>query len=115
MRHEHRKVSRIADELITFFLEHHAKEIKLNVKDLQDREVITIKASPVDHLNEVIEDLEKVLSYPRESEMEEYFWELAGECDYSSELALVGSMIDRANIDYEEDYICLELIRKKKD
>ncbi|MGL4800002.1 MAG: hypothetical protein ACRCWY_11510 [Cellulosilyticaceae bacterium] len=116
MRHEYKKVSRIVDELTTFFLEHRAKEISLNIEMKDDHEVITIKACPIDHMKKVIDNLQRMLSNPRESEMEEYFWELAGECDYSSEsceLSLVGSMIDSASIDYDDEQICLELIRRR--
>ena len=113
MRHEYRKISRIIDELTTFFLEKKATDIKLSIQVLDNKEVITITASPVGHMKKVIQDLQNVLSYPREIEMEEYYWELAGECDYSSELGIVGTMIDKASIDYDDECISLELIRKK--
>lgn len=113
MRHEYKKVARIVDELTTFFLEKGAKDINLDIKVLEGKEIITIKAYPVEQIERVIEDLQKMLSYPRESELEEYYWELAGECDYSSELAIIGGMIDTASIDYDDDSICLELVRRR--
>ena len=113
MRHECKKLARISDELTTFFLEKNACEINTNVRILETKQLITVKAYPVEDIDTVVEELQKMLSCPRESEMEEYFWELAGECDYSSELALIGSMIDSASIDYDEDSICLEITRRR--
>lgn len=117
MRYEHKKVSRIVDELTTFFLDHKARQIDLKVEIQEDREIIRMQVSPIDHMEQVVEDLQQMLSFPRESEMEEYYWELAGEYDYSgesSELCIIGSMIDSASIDYDDDELCLELVRKRK-
>ena len=113
MRHEYKKLARIVDELTTFFLENHAKDVSLDIKILEKKEIVTIKAFPVDNMDVVIEDLQRMLSCPRESEMEEYYWELAGECDHSTELGLVGTMIDSASIDYDDDSLCLELVRRR--
>ncbi|MGL4362140.1 MAG: hypothetical protein ACRCSG_02540 [Cellulosilyticaceae bacterium] len=116
MRHEFKKVSRIIDELTTFFLEHEAKEVDFKISVKKDREIINIEASPINNMRKIIEELQHVLSCPRESEIEEYYWELAGECDYSAdstELSLIGMMIDSANIDYDEEHISLELVRRK--
>lgn len=113
MRHEYRKIARITDELITYFLEQQAKDISLDLKYAEEKEIIIIKAHPVENIEKVVEELQEVLSYPRESEMEEYYWELAGECDYSSQLAIIGTMIDTASIDYNDESIHLELVRNK--
>lgn len=113
MRHEVKKISKMVDELTTFFLEHQAKSLDIKIDNLVDREVITVEAVALDDMALCIKRLQRFLSYPRELEMEEYYWELAGETDSSEELGLVGTMIDEANIGYDEEKIQLELIRKK--
>lgn len=108
-----KKISKMVDELTTFFLEHQAKSLDIKIDNLVDREVITVEAVALDDMALCIKRLQRFLSYPRELEMEEYYWELAGETDSSEELGLVGTMIDEANIGYDEEKIQLELIRKK--
>ena len=113
MRHEYKKVARIVDELTTFFLEKNAKDVSLDIKILDKKEIVTIKVYPVEDMDTVIEDLQRMLSCPRESEMEEYYWELAGEGDNASELGLIGTMIDSASIDYDDESLCLEIVRRR--
>lgn len=113
MRHEVKKISKMVDELTTFFLEHEAKSLKVHVENFIDKEVIIVEAVALDDIKLCVKRLNRFLSYPRECEMEEYYWELAGETEHSEELGLVGIMIDEANIGYEEDKILLELIRNK--
>ncbi|MEF9959417.1 MAG: hypothetical protein RR448_03030 [Niameybacter sp.] len=113
MRHEVKKISKMVDELTTFFLEHQARSLDIKVDNLVDREVITVEAIALDDLKLCVKKLQSFLSYPRECEMEEYYWELAGETESSEELGLVGTMIDEANIGYDDEKIQLELIRRK--
>lgn len=113
MRHEIKKIAKMVDELTTFFMEHHPKSLNIKINDLPDREVIAVEAEALDHIEECINDLKQFLSYPREREMEEYYWELAGETDSSEELGLVGTMIDEATIGYDEEKVVIELIRNK--
>ena len=113
MRHEVKKIAKMIDEITTFFLEHHAKSLDIKITNLSDREIIRVEAVELDDVAVCVEDLQRCLSYPRECEMEEYYWELAGETEGSEELSLVGTMIDEATVGYEKDRVVLELMRKK--
>lgn len=113
MRHEIKKVAKMIDELTTFCLEHGAQDLKLHIQNKANEEIITVEASPIDHMEATVERMQDLLSYPRECEMEEYYWELAGETERVDELGLVGNMIDEARIAYDEEKIYLELMRKK--
>lgn len=113
MRHEIRKISKMIDELTTFCLENDADDVQIHIKNLEDKEVITVTAYHIKDIEEVATKIRDFLSYPRELEMEEYYWELAGEADRGDELGLVGAMIDEARIDYNEEQLYIELIRNK--
>lgn len=114
MRHETRKIAKIIDELTTFCLEHGAEQIGITIKNEEDRTCILLEVSHLNNIEKTILRLKEVLSYPCERELEEYYWELAGESDSSEELSLVGTMIDEVTIDYDEEMIKLELIRLKR-
>ncbi len=45
--------------------------------------------------------------------MEEYYWELVGDCDIDSELSLIAMMVNEIEVDIEDDYVELTLIRYK--
>lgn len=113
MRHEVKKISKMIDELTTFFLEHEAQGLTLNIEVEGDMEVINVTAKNIPDNEVCVERLNRFLSYPRELEMEEYYWKLAGDGDTSKELGLVGMMIDEANVSYDEETISLKLLRKK--
>lgn len=113
MRHEIKKIAKMIDELTTFCLEHRADDIQISIKNLPDKEIIAVTAYHINDIDEVVNNLRDFLSYPREREVEEYYWELAGEADSCTELGLVGSMIDEARIDYNQEQLYIELIRDK--
>jgi len=111
MRHEIKKIAKMADELITFYMAYHPKDIKIDIKNEEGRTRILVDAYHLENKEEVIEKLEDFLSSPREHEFEEYYWELAGESEHSAELYLVGTMVDEGSIRYDEEKISVELIR----
>ncbi|MGL4738811.1 MAG: hypothetical protein ACRCW2_15260 [Cellulosilyticaceae bacterium] len=114
MRHEIKKVARMTDELTSFFLEHGAQDVKIHIQNQPRKEVIIVEAEPIRDMEATIERMRAHLSYPRECEMEEYYWELAGgDVEGEDELGLVGNMIDDARIEYDEAHIRVELMRKK--
>lgn len=113
MRHESKKIAKMIDEITFFFLEHQARNLNIKIDNLPDREIITVEAVALNNIGLCTEELKNFLSYPRECEMEEYYWELAGEAEGPEELALVGVMIDEATIGHDKDKVLLELIRKK--
>lgn len=114
MRHEIKKVARMTDELTSFFLGHGAQDVKIHIQNRPTEEVIIVEAAPIQDMEGTITRMRDLLSYPRECEMEEYYWELAGgDVEGDDELGVVGNMIDDARIEYDEEHIRLELIRKK--
>lgn len=58
-----------------------------------------------------IEELIHCLDFPKQEEMEEYYWELMGDCDIDTELSLIGMMIDSYTVKYEDGFIHLTLTR----
>lgn len=113
MKHEIRKVSKIIDELTTYFLLLGIKEIKTSIKNKEDHFKIRFKLYDFNFKHPKIELLKELLNYPRENEMEEYYWELAGESDVDSELCLIGIMTDTVEIVEDKNELKITLIRYK--
>ena len=58
-----------------------------------------------------LESIRRMLQVPRQREVEQNFWELSGEMEFGSEIALAGVMSDRAEIGYEDDTLTIALYR----
>lgn len=54
-----------------------------------------------------IDEIKRILSVPRLHEVEAYYWELNGDFHSSSELSLLGMMIDNFNIFYDNNILTI--------
>jgi len=113
MKHIRKRISRIIDELVTYFFTMGATDINVRVKEEEDRFVIFLKTNYTDKNKDKLDKLVRYLECDKQEEMEEYYWELAGDSDVDTELTLVGMMTDEVEIDIGEDEINIVLYRDK--
>lgn len=112
MKHTDQRNIKIIDELMSFSSKLGANKYQIEVEKIDKETEIKFKAY-IKHMDDkMLSSISKLLSTPRSHEMEEYYWNLQGEGDIDSELALVGMMTDDAKIDYVEgEYLEIELKR----
>ena len=113
MKHELKKVLKIADEVMTvcmykfdpakayFSTEKHESGYELFFRFESD------KVSDKD-----LDDLRDKLSAERNPELEDYYWQLAGEVENSNELYLVALMSDLSEVCYDGNVLAIHLSRK---
>lgn len=110
---EQRKTAKIMAELTMFFLSVGANKISSNVERIGNEEVITFRA---DYLPEAEAKLDALnsLNEQKNNGIEDIYWELAGSGNYgeTSELLLVGMMLDRAEIVIENGFVNLTLYKE---
>lgn len=111
MKHIRQRNTRIAEELILLSYRYGAKDISLNINNENNQTIITINATNVNINIETLNSIKELLNVDRCSEMEEYYWNLTGESDTDCELALIGVMTDKCNIDYIDNVLKIELFR----
>lgn len=114
MRHNKKRLSKIIDELINYFFKIGSKNIHIDVLDEKKQYIITFTCDTKKIKEEDINLLVKCLNTDKSEEMEEYYWELTGECDTDSELSIVGMMIDDFEISINNQHMELILYRNKK-
>ncbi len=114
MKREIKKVTKMVDEVSTFFLENQGTEIDVKIVNMEDKIVIAVIAKYLTDINATVAKLKEYLSYPRAHEMEEYYWELTGESECEEGLAIVGSMVDEAVLDYTEEEIYIQYVAAKR-
>lgn len=98
---DHRLIS-IVDEMLTFFYSLRVENLKMdmNIEDTYTELCFSAKIKePVEPKR--LAKIKKLLASPRAHEMEEYYWGLTGnDMTPSTELSLVGMMIDEFAIEY---------------
>lgn len=114
MIHEEKKTAKIIEELTVFFFALGAETIESKIHREENRMVISFLADYRQEYAHKLKKLDEYLNGPKNDGMEDVYWELAGsgEPGETSQLLLVGMMIDRANIRIEEDYVILELYKE---
>ncbi len=113
MKHTKKRISRIVDEMITYLFSMGATDITVNIKEEETQYKICLKGNYLEKYKNKLLKLNKCLSYPKQEEMEEYYWELTGDCDVDTELTLVGIMTDKVEIEITDDYVEVILYRSK--
>ena len=114
MTHDRQKNIRILDELTSYCYLKGAEHISINLDVENDLMIFTLKCYVPNLTKGDLDYLDTSLTVPRCHEMEEYYWELAGDTEGENELSLVGMMIDDVLIAFEEDILTIEVKRKKQ-
>ncbi|WP_129597970.1 hypothetical protein [Anaerophilus nitritogenes] len=113
MKHTKQRISKIVDEMLNYFFLIGATDIEVHLKDEEEFYKIFLKSNYTKGQENRIEELIRYLEAPKQEEMEEYYWELAGACDMDTELTLIGMMIDKGEVNFTQDKIELTLYKKK--
>ncbi len=104
------KVSKIIEELTTFFLKKGYNNFDISVgrekKECSIEFILpTCKDCDIDYICEQI-NLEQLDC------IEEYGWQLIGESECSNELELIGMLVDKVCVEKTDDKVIFKLIKK---
>ena len=111
MRHEMKKIGRIIDELITALLIEDTNALDIKIKTNSEKTMIAIVDYNTHYSQEEIQRLDQLLNQQRQHEIEEYYWQLAGETDEGDELVLLSAMIDHAVVEIKDGNLHMQIIR----
>ncbi len=113
MVHEEKKVAKIIEELTMFFFSLGADEIETRIKRDENSDFIWFSSNYDPDYEEELHYLEKYLNKEKNDGLEDIYWELVGSGDpgESSQLLLIGMMIDKAEIKIEGSKVELKLYK----
>lgn len=113
MTHGRKKASKIIEELTMYFFTMGARNIESGIEVQEKQAVIRFKADYDPANRDGLAKLEEYLNEPKNEGLEDFYWELAGSGDpgESSQLLLVGMMIDRAEITITDEEVSLVLYK----
>lgn len=105
-------ISQIIQELSLFLMFHGYTHFGLNFErhDGHEKFVITLHEKN----KAMLSIMKEKISRKRESEIEAYYWELLGDMDSSSELDIMGLLIDTIDIVESKEQISITLTRNIK-
>ena len=114
MVHEEKKVAKIIEELTMFFFTVGSDEIETRIKRDENSDFIWISANYNPEYKDELRYLEEYLNKEKNDGLEDIYWELvgSGEPGESSQLLLIGMMIDRAEINIDDKRVELKLYKK---
>lgn len=103
---------KILSELAAFFMSRGARELKMELKDEEDKVCMCISGSIEDTLQEDVDELASQLKVQRQHEVESYYWQLSGEDEFEDFMA-VGMMVDKAEVEYRDGRLEINITRLK--
>lgn len=117
MTHEEKKVAKIVEELTMFFFTVGADEIETKIKRDDHTDIIWVSANYDEEYKDELSYLEEYLNKEKNNGLEDIYWELAGSGDpgESSQLLLIGMMIDKAEISITDSRIEVKMYKAFKD
>lgn len=114
MVHEEKKVGKIIEELTMFFFAIGADKIQSGIEKSDKQVVVDFKANYDPAYADRVERLNQFLNEEKNEGMEDIYWELAGSGDpgETSQLLLVGMMVDKADVCVRETEVELRLYKE---
>lgn len=113
MTHEEKKTAKIVEELTMFFFALEATYIETRIEREENRAAIKVEADFSPAYADKLSNLDQYLNGKKNDGMGDIYWELAGSGDpgETSQLLLIGMMIDHADIRIKENRVNLTLFR----
>ncbi len=111
MKHEIKKVCKIVDEMTTLLLRDDTDMVDFRINRLPDKTIISIVDYNTKYTQSDVKELMGCFNVQRQHEVEEYYWQLVGECDNDTELTIIAAMVDESKIELRDNNLYIELIR----
>lgn len=114
MVHDEKKAAKIVEELSMFFFAIGARKMSSGIRRMDDQIKITFRSDYLPEYEHSILTLEKYLNEPKNEAFEDIYWQLAGSGDpgESTQLLLLGMMVDRYKIEHFENEVKLSLYKE---
>lgn len=116
MIHEEKKITKIIEELTIFFFAIGAEKIRSGIEKMEKETKIIFSADYQPEYEDSIRSLKKYLNEPKNEAIEDVYWSLAGSGDpgETTQLLLLGMMIDHYELKQEKNWIELTMYRDAK-
>lgn len=113
MLHEEKKLAKIVEELTVFFFGIGGSDMSSSIETVGQKAIISFRSNYDTNFSDKLDSMKECLNGQRNDGMEDIYWELvgSGEPGESSQLLLIGMMVDEAIIEKQEEYVLIQLVR----
>ena len=114
MTHEEKKIGKIAEELNMYFFGMGADDIKTQIRRNGSKVEILLESNYKQEYAYDMHRLKEYLNEPKNEALEDIYWDLAGAGDpgETSQLLLVGMMLDKAEVEITDEKVKLHLYKE---
>ena len=113
MKFKVEKNIKIINELIAYFYKLGTIDVHIDLSSDNENSYFNIYGQVDSISKDELESLIDILNTPRQREVENYYWNLGGECEFDTELTLVGMMINSAKVSYKDNILKIAIIREE--
>lgn len=111
MKFRFEKNLKIINELMTFLHKLGSNNINVTIST-EEKSTNFLLSGEVPNLNEEkLENLVNALNTHRRHEIEEYYWNTLGDYETDSQLSIIGMMIDKSEITFNNNILTIKLYR----
>lgn len=116
MSHNKKKLANVIEELTMFFFSLGARDIHSSIHVDEQCAELEITSDYQQKYRERLDALVKYFNEPKNEALEDFYWELAGTGDpgESSQLLLIGMMVDEADVEIGEDQVKVKVRKNLK-
>ncbi|WP_408956515.1 hypothetical protein [Natroniella sp. ANB-PHB2] len=107
-----KKAIKLVSGLLDFNFEIGIDQVEIEVDYKKDGLEICIQGNNKSISLQEVEKLKKALNTPKEAQVEEYYWQLVGDISNFKELALVGMIVDDAEVEYKNDNLKIKVYKQ---
>lgn len=111
MKHIKKRILNIINELTMYLFSSGATDISIHILERNDDYKISMQCNY--NMNKKIDTLIEILKSHNQEEIEECYWELAGDSDDGSEVHLVAMMVNRVETWIENNLFKMDLYKNK--
>ncbi len=113
MNHGEKKIAKIIEELTIYFFSIGADKIESGISREGSQVTIYFKSNFQEEYRKKLDNLDKYFHEPKNEGIEDFYWELAGSGDpgESSQILLVGMMIDKAEVSITDTEVTIKMYK----
>ncbi|WP_300382167.1 hypothetical protein [Clostridium sp.] len=111
MKFKFEKNLKIINELMTYLHKLGSNDIHVNMCIEEDSTIFILWGKTPDLNEENLNILVNALNIQRQHEIEEYYWNLLGEYETDNQLSIIGMMIDKAEVTFNDNILNIKLQR----
>jgi hypothetical protein len=113
MKHNKKRILNITNELSMNLFAVGATNIGIQIQEREQDFSINMQSDFSLEKEDKVRQLVEALQTKPHAEIEEFYWELAGDSDVGNELYLICMMLDQISVEIDNNTIKLDMIKMK--